>query len=665
MDTNSYEIDRKFFLKLNPTRDASDYENYFFVHQGCKILADKICRVIPKWLAEVGDIQIDFSDLRHVLVAFSRQVHNTNAQKHFHSVMDRQAGHSTETAERHYALSTHDLRELSSNAIMCFFHASSAWHEFFGFSTRFTTTQLPIRIPTPVVDRVCADYHEQSATETILQNQASFLNELRASFVENTQVGVSIFRDSALVNRQIQSMALQRSDILNAVVSFNMNRQRKLQNDVELELMAIFRKATFKSPEQERGCYAVLQRKSNICGVIPTGGGKTLWFLLPARMEKDKATIVVVPLVSLLQQHYDTARGYLVNVLIWKKGYTIDVDNLPNLVILSSECACSNEGIQMLLRLESMQKLARIVFDEAHVLHDWGWRTSMSELKNLRVLAVPFLLLSATLPSYTMPFYNQFFTREFNVIRSPSTRRDIKVSVRRVPLQSGDPMDLTMQNTFEIVKENFEGASQDDRVIIYCLSFEEVRELQKKFASFWPEIGTSCYISTMSDEEKTDSVHQWRIGVSRIIIATTAFALGVDYSSVRLVVMNCGAFSISDLVQCIGRVGRDGLGGQAIVVIAEGALDYLKQKVIGAADKQEWKFLDAFLKSDVCRQWVLSTIMDDFQATCMNDASGTWVKCDSCQSRHELEKEALWGDEYFMDIDTDEVLNFLFSIEMN
>ena len=573
------------------------------------------------------------------MIAFSRQVKGTDAQLVFQNFMDEQAGHSSATADAHYAMSSHDLKEISTGRINRFLLASSAWHQLLGIDTDFRRADVQSGPVVRTVEGSSEVLNEIAALKTLFLSKWVVMDDLRVRLDMALLQGGMASIDQGLLDYEESQVALAHTAIVRRAASFDYSDvfSRQIQIDVGMQLL--MGTTFFKSPEQKRGCLAVLERRESVCGIIPTGGGKTLWFLLAAHLERTMVTVVVVPLVALMRQHLLTAIQCTVPAIEWKRTDDIHADDLPCLVFTSAECAGSREGIELMEKLEATGRLSRIVFDEAHTLVDWTWRESIVRLRQIRKFAVPLLLLSATIPNYTESVYKRIFKREFKFIRSLTVRRDVSLSVKHLSHMYSERHPNPRQVAIDTICEKLQELHSDDRIIVYCMFTADLRAVMRMVDESIENERATGYFSGMTDEEKDASRERWTSGECRVMVATTAFALGVDYPSVRLVILYGGAYSVSDMVQSVGRLGRDGRGGHASVIVSYQLLGRVRRQIVREKGQEEYSLLQSFVKPGTCRQWLLGLVMDGVDWTCFDDDTASWKKCDSCMMRTLTDQE--------------------------
>src|SRR5262245_34131068 len=181
-------------------------------------------------------------------------------------------------------------------------------------------------------------------------------------------------------------------------------------------------KATFKSVEQGMALQLILDAKRDVTAILPTGGGKSLLFFLPAMIEKDMTTVVIVPLIAVMQDLRARCIDNGISCATW------DPDNRVtghvNLLFVAVEQAIEAPFRNHLQVLYSTGRLKRIVMDEAHVtLTHRDFRPGMNRLVSvMRMVPVPVVLLTATLPpSMEMDLRVALACQVWDIVRAQTT----------------------------------------------------------------------------------------------------------------------------------------------------------------------------------------------------------------------------------------------------
>ena len=190
----------------------------------------------------------------------------------------------------------------------------------------------------------------------------------------------------------------------------------------------------FKSPQQERAMHAILRGQTPLVVVLPTGGGKSLLFTVPACMPNPGVTIVVVPFRALIGDMLERIRGAGVECMEWKYE-----DRSPaSIVVVSADIAGGSSFLTYALTMQGSGLLRRVVVDECHlVITSSDWRPKLAKIKNLRILRCPIVLLTATLP----PVLEDVLAEDMNIslatyIRASTVRPNTRYAVTVHPPRS-------------------------------------------------------------------------------------------------------------------------------------------------------------------------------------------------------------------------------------
>ena len=307
-------------------------------------------------------------------------------------------------------------------------------------------------------------------------------------------------------------------------------------------------------------------------GLMPTGGGKSITFQIPA-LASEGICIVITPLIALMKDQVEHLRNKGIKAAAIYMGMTHDkvVTTLDNCVLgdykllyISPERISSELFQKKLLHMH----VSFICVDEAHCISQWGYdfRPSYLDIKQLRKL-VPHahvLALTATAtPRTVTDIQQQLGFPEEHVFRMSFERRNLAYKVYKVT----DKMDALKR----ILSER-EGST-----IIYCRNRQRCKELAEELQQ-WGYTAT-FYHAGLSNTEKDERQHKWQADKLRIMVATNAFGMGIDKAEVRLVVHMGLPDSIESYFQEAGRAGRDGQPSEAILLYDSNDTKTLKKRV--------------------------------------------------------------------------------------
>lgn len=304
--------------------------------------------------------------------------------------------------------------------------------------------------------------------------------------------------------------------------------------------------------EQREAMMAVLQRETDVVAILPTGGGKSMLAIVPSLLETHMATVLVVPLNSLIMDYERRLRMMRVPYQVYILGQ--DLNCKDNLVLVSADKSQMGHWRDALGDLGRRKTIARIVVDEAHIpLITTSYRRSLEHFDKIRSKAAPLVLLSATLPPTFMPQVRKTYqlVSTTRVCRQSTDRKELAYVLEKRNLDKTGLVTRVM----EIVGDQEQTWSMEDRVLVFVPSIALCVRLAQQ-GGWHRYVGAE---NVMTDEEQRTEYMAWRDGHgSKVMVATSAFSTGNDYAHIRLVMHVDKPFDMVEYIQGQGRAGRDG-----------------------------------------------------------------------------------------------------------
>jgi ATP-dependent DNA helicase RecQ len=361
------------------------------------------------------------------------------------------------------------------------------------------------------------------------------------------------------------------------------------------------------------------------CAVImPTGGGKSLCYQLPA-VVSERTAVVVSPLISLMQDQaaaldqMGIPAAALNSQIDWPEQQNVmrrAERGEYRLLYVSPERLLRDGFIDFLGRIP----LAFFAIDEAHCISEWGheFRPEYRQLRRLREL-FPECPIAAFTASATRQvrhdILRQLGLRDPHKYIASFNRPNLNYQVKVTDSKTQGPMLLAAMESY-----------RDSTVIIYSPTIarvgETIRYLEKNGIEAIP------YHGKMENDERSRNQERWMSDEVRVLVGTIAFGLGINKPSVRAVIHLALPKSIEQYYQEAGRAGRDGEPADCALLWQTrdaGLLAYFNNQIADPQEKQRaWDSYHAvrrFAESDVCRH----------RQICLHfGETPKWERCDAC-----------------------------------
>lgn len=319
-------------------------------------------------------------------------------------------------------------------------------------------------------------------------------------------------------------------------------------------------------PLQEQAAHAAVEGKSLIA-VFPTGGGKSIAFQVPALMEGHNLrglTVIITPLLSLMKDQVDNLSNAGINDAVTINGMLDPIeranslerieDGSAKLLYISPEQLRSKTIERLLLK----RNVVRFVIDEAHCFSSWGqdfrvdylyigdFIRHLQELK--RIQSIPVSCFTATAKQKVISDISDYFKKKLNLnmelFATSATRENLHY---KVLFQESD------EEKYNILRDII--GHKQCSTIVYVSRTRRTKELAEKLTK--DGFPAKAYNGKMEPDEKIANQEAFMNNEVKIIVATSAFGMGVDKKDVKLVIHYDISSSLEDYVQEAGRAGRD------------------------------------------------------------------------------------------------------------
>jgi ATP-dependent DNA helicase RecQ len=379
---------------------------------------------------------------------------------------------------------------------------------------------------------------------------------------------------------------------------------------------------------QKRVIKSILKNRDTVV-LMPTGGGKSMCFQLPAIM-MDGVTIVVSPLIALMKDQVDSLKlhgitaSYLNSSLTPNEQHEI-YEDLKNdrikILYVSPERICTPKFIES---LETFLYVSLFAVDEAHCISQWGhdFRPDYSRLSFLKrdFPHIPIIALTATANERTrQDIITNLGLDNPKVFVSSFNRENIHYYV--------ESKDDSKQQLLDFITQY-----PDESGIVYNLSRASCESVSEYLVSHG--FSSRPYHAGLSGDIREDNQNLFLQDEVKIIVATTAFGMGIDKSNVRFVVHMDLPKSIEGYYQETGRAGRDGLRSDTLLLFSRGDIMKMKSILKNESDEQRARSLAKlnevvqYCESGKCRrQYLLNSFNEEFPDHCQS--------CDICIAKYE------------------------------
>ncbi len=379
--------------------------------------------------------------------------------------------------------------------------------------------------------------------------------------------------------------------------------------------------------EQEAIMTSVIEGHNTFV-IMPTGGGKSLCYQLPA-LATDGRAVVVSPLIALMKNQVDAIRSvgtddsiaHFLNSSLSKAEVNRVKEDVTEgrtkLLYVAPESLTKQDTIDFLTNIN----VSFFAIDEAHCISEWGhdFRPEYRRLKPMieQIGDVPIIALTATAtPKVQQDIQKNLDMQDANVFKASFNRPNLFYEVR--------PKSQVQKQIIRFMKEN-EGKSG----IIYCLSRKKVEEIAQVLQV--NGVKALPYHAGMDAQMRADHQDKFLMEEVDVIVATIAFGMGIDKPDVRFVIHHDIPKSLESYYQETGRAGRDGGEGKCIAFYSYKDIEKLEKFLQGKpvaeqeVGKQLLMDMVSYAETSICRRkYLLHYFGEDHTLT---ECKGM---CDNC-----------------------------------
>jgi len=595
-----------------------NYEKMLFTDYERVWDGKRLSEIFMREMNDHGPASMGFQEYRQIATLWMRE--HLKKLKLEADLLDEQAGHNSETAEARYAITSEDMDKLTSEKLLAFFYVSEQWHRLLGFNVKDDEMKRKVNIDVEKCERERKNPVDQEEIAALVRSGIEKgLREVRKSF------RLPRFKEegpSGSTTRMVSSKTLR--------------ALRKFYDDEQ---------ATFKSPEQAQALQLIMEGTKDVLVILPTGGGKSLMFFLPTIMERDMTTVVIVPLIAVMQDLRNRCVKARISCANWDPHSRYH--ERCNLLFVAVEHAVQESFQDHLQVMHGMRILKRIVMDEAHLaLTHRDFRPDMEKLiLTLRATPAQVVLLTATCPPSLQPELRYALAcAVWEVIRAETMRPEIGYEVVEVDEEENTlDAEIALRVKAEMRKWSRDAVGNlngNERGIIYCLQKEWAKDLCRFLNAELGEDICDVYHADLSAERRAAVYREWEEGKVRILVATSALGLGIDYPHVRFVFHQGQSRSLMDFSQESGRVGRDGKEGRSVIFtskemrakcawIEAKEYEWAGHLTGGFRRMREW--VEGLMVNGMkeCRRIGLGSYMDGHGTNCLSLRN--CVLCDICE----------------------------------
>lgn len=324
-----------------------------------------------------------------------------------------------------------------------------------------------------------------------------------------------------------------------------------------------------------------ISKNKDTLGLMPTGGGKSITFQVPALAKKGMC-LVITPLIALMKDQVQNLKKRGIKALAIYSGMS-----RQDIIITLENCIFGNykflyispERLDTEIFRTKLRKMhiSMITVDESHCISQWGYdfRPAYLKIAEIRELLpdVPVLALTATAtPEVVKDIQARLHFRHKNVFRMSFERNNLAYIVRKTENKTAELLHILR--------------SMPGSAIVYVRNRRRTKEITELLNN--EHITADFYHAGLDDATKDIRQHRWQSGESRVMVATNAFGMGIDKPDVRIVIHMDLPDSIEAYFQEAGRAGRDGQKAYAVILYAKSDKTTLRKRIPDTFPEKEY-----------------------------------------------------------------------------